>query len=256
MAADARAGPQDVDPRVLVSDPDDLCHVHAADAADLGEFVCKGNVYGAEGVLHDLGHLGGADVGDRDLALAEGGVEPRDAAPHLRVVRADGAVVVHELVDHVAGNDALRGVHERDVLTSDPLEQRTHEAVDRIRGNRGLDDERRALQHRLACRYDVARVDPLVHLVVRSRHTHDVGIALLVLGRELHPGLHGRLEQLVKPLLLEGGPASVERSHQIFVVVGARDIDPVRGHHESGRQAYVAEPYDINHCGFLSLACT
>lgn len=68
MAADARAGPQDVDPRVLVSDPDDLCHVHAADAADLGEFVCKGNVYGAEGVLHDLGHLGGADVGDRDLA--------------------------------------------------------------------------------------------------------------------------------------------------------------------------------------------
>lgn len=91
VAADARAGVEDVHARVLVGDADDLGDVHAADAADLGELVGEGDVHRAEGVLDDLGHLGGADVGDGDLALAEAGVDLRHGLAHLGVVGADGA---------------------------------------------------------------------------------------------------------------------------------------------------------------------
>ena len=71
MAADAGAGLQDVDARMHVADADDLIHVHSVVAADARQFVGKGDVNGTEGVLHDLGHLRGADVRDHDLALAE-----------------------------------------------------------------------------------------------------------------------------------------------------------------------------------------
>ena len=118
VAADARAGVEDVHARVLVGDADDLGDVHAADAADLGELVGEGDVHRAEGVLDDLGHLGGADVGDGDLALAEAGVDLRHGLAHLGVVGADGAVVVQKLVDHVARDDALGGVDEPDVLAA------------------------------------------------------------------------------------------------------------------------------------------
>ena len=103
---------------MLVGDADDLGDVHAADAADLGELVGEGDVHRAEGVLDDLGHLGGADVGDGDLALAEAGVDLRHGLAHLGVVGADGAVVVQQLVDHVARDDALGGVDEPDVLAA------------------------------------------------------------------------------------------------------------------------------------------
>lgn len=251
VAADAGPRLQDVDPGVLVGDADDLIDVHAAHAADLGELVGEGDVDGAEGVLHDLGHLGGADVGDGDLAPAERRVEVGDPLPDLRVVRAYRAVVVDELVDHVAGDDALRGVHERDVLPPRLLEQRPHEAVDRVRGDRGLDHECGTLggdpQDRPACGHDVAGVDFLVHLVVGGGDGHDVGAAHLVLGSEADARRGGLGEQLVEPLLLEGGVPGVEGGDQVGVVVRAHDLHAVRGHHEGGGQADVAESDDVNH---------
>lgn len=166
VAADARAGVEDVHARVLVGDADDLGDVHAADAADLGELVGEGDVHRAEGVLDDLGHLGGADVGDGDLALAEAGVDLRHGLAHLGVVGADGAVVVQQLVDHVARDDALGGVDEPDVLAAGLCEQRANEAVDGVGRDGGLDYEHgalgRDLEDGLAGRHDVAGVDLLV----------------------------------------------------------------------------------------------
>lgn len=166
VAADARAGVEDVHARVLVGDADDLGDVHAADAADLGELVGEGDVHRAEGVLDDLGHLGGADVGDGDLALAEAGVDLRHGLAHLGVVGADGAVVVQKLVDHVARDDALGGVDEPDVLAAGLGQQRANEAVDGVGRDGGLDYEHgalgRDLEDGLAGRHDVARVDLLV----------------------------------------------------------------------------------------------
>lgn len=252
VAADARAGVEDVHARVLVGDADDLGDVHAADAADLGELVGEGDVDRAEGVLDDLGHLGGADVGDGDLALAEAGVNLGHGLAHLGVVGADGAVVVQKLVDHVARDDALGGVDEPDVLAAGLGKQRAHEAVDGVGRHGGLDDEHgalgRDLEDGLAGRHDVARVDLLVELVVGRGDRDDVGVADLVVGGELDAGLQGVGEQLVQALLLEGGHAGVEGGDELLVVVGAHDLHAVGGHHEGGGKADVAETDNVNHC--------
>lgn len=252
VAADAWAGVEDVDARVLVGDADDLGDVHAADTADLGELVGEGDVDRAEGVLDDLGHLGGADVGDGYLALAEAGVDLSHGLPHLGVVGADGAVVVKQLVDHVARNDALGGVDEPDVLAAGLCEQRANEAVDGVGRDGGLDDEHgalgRDLEDGLTGSHDVAGVDLLVELVVGRGDRDDVGIADLVVGGELDSGLQGVGEQLVQALLLKGGLAGVEGGDELLVVVGANDLHAVGGHHEGGGEANVAETDNVNHC--------
>lgn len=251
VAADARTGVEDVHTRVLVGDADDLGDVHAADAADLGELVGEGDVHRTEGVLDDLGHLGGADVSDGDLSLAEAGVDLRHGLAHLGVVGADGAVVVQQLVDHVARDDALGGVDEPDVLAAGLCEQRANEAVDGVGRDGGLDDEHgalgRDLEDGLAGRHDVAGVNLLVELVVGRRDRDDVGVADLVVGGELDAGLQGVGEQLVQAVLLEGGLAGVERGDELLVVVRAHDLHAVGCHHEGGGQANVAETDNVNH---------
>lgn len=251
VAADARAGVEDVDARVLVRDSDDLGDVHAADAADLGELVGECDVDRAEGVLDDLGHLGGADVGDGDLALAEAGVDLGHGLANLGVVGADGAVVVQKLVDHVARDDALGGVDEPDVIAAGLGQQRAHEAVDGVGRDGGLDDEHgalgRDLEDGLAGGHDVARVDLLVELVVGRGDRDDVGVADLVVGGELDAGLQGVGEQLVQALLLEGGLTGVEGGDELLVVVGTDDLHAVGGHHKGGRQADVTESDNVNH---------
>lgn len=251
VAADARAGVEDVHARMLVGDADDLGDVHAADAADLGKLVGECDVDRTEGVLDDLGHLGGADVGDGDLALAEAGVDLSHGLAHLGVVGADGAVVVQQLVDHVARDDALGGVDEPDVLAAGLCEQRAHEAVDGVGRDGGLDDEHgalgRDLEDGLAGSHDVARVDLLVELVVGRGDRDDVGVADLVVGGEPDAGLKGVGEQLVQALLLEGGLAGVERGDELLVVVGANDLHAVGGHHQGSGEADVAETDNVNH---------
>lgn len=251
VAADARAGVEDVDARVLVRDADDLGDVHSADAADLGELVGEGDVDRAEGVLDDLGHLGGADVGDGDLALAEAGVDLSHGLAHLGVVGADGAVVVQQLVDHVARDDALGGVDEPDVPAAGLCEQRAHETVDGVGRDGGLDDEHgalgRDLEDGLAGSHDVARVNLLVELVVGRGYRDDVGAADLVVGGELDSGLQGVGEQLVQALLLEGGLAGVERGNEPLVVVRSNDLHAVGCHHEGSGEADVAETDNVNH---------
>lgn len=251
MAADSRAGIEDVHTRVLVRDADNLGDVHAADAADLGELIGEGDVHRAEGVLDDLGHLGGADVGDGDLALAEAGVDLGHGLAHLGIVGADGAVVVQKLVDHVARDDALGGVDEPDVLAAGLGQQRANEAVDGVGRNGGLYDEHGALrsdlEDGLAGRHDIARVNLLVEFVVGRGDRDDVGVADLVVGRELDAGLQGVGEQLVQALLLESGLAGVESGDELLVVVSAHDLHAVGSHHERRGKADVAQTYNVNH---------
>ena len=71
VASHAGAGLEYVDTRVHVADFDNLIHIHIVVATDATEFVGEGKVDGAEGILHHLCHLGGAYVGNYDVALAE-----------------------------------------------------------------------------------------------------------------------------------------------------------------------------------------
>ena len=71
VATHTRAGLKDVYTRMHVADLDNLTHVHIVMTADAAEFVGKGDVHSAISVLHHLRHLGRADVGNDNLALAE-----------------------------------------------------------------------------------------------------------------------------------------------------------------------------------------
>ena len=246
VAAHAGTRLQDVDARVHIADPDDLVDVEVVVAADAAQLVGEGDVDGAEGVLDDLGHLGRADVGDDDLALAEGGVEGLDALARLAAVGADRAVVVQEFVDHIARDDALRGVDEVDVL-----DDGADELVDGARADRGLDHDGRALRadlhHFLDGRHHVTGVHFLAELVVRGRDGDDVSIRLLVLRGELDARLHGGGEELVKAFFLEGGLPGVQGRDEFFVVVGTDDFHAMGSQHKGGRQADIAQANNIDH---------
>ena len=75
MAAHAGARLQNAHPRMAVGQVDELPDIHPDPLADEGQLVGEGDVEVAEGVLRQLGHLGGGGVGQDQLAGAEGGVQ-------------------------------------------------------------------------------------------------------------------------------------------------------------------------------------
>ena len=254
VSAYARAGLEDVHAGVHIADADDLIDIHIVVTADAAELVGKGNVDGTVGVFDDLGHLGRADVGDDNLAMAEGGVVALDLLANLLGVGSDGAVVVQQLIDHIAWDDALGGVDEVDVfanLEAVSLDDRTHELVDGARADGGFDDDGCSLgahlHHLLYGSNDVAGVYLLGELVVGGRDGDDVHIRLLILGGELDARLDGCGKELVKTIFLEGRLACIEGCHQFFVVVCSDDFHAVRCHHKGGRKTDVAEANYVDH---------
>ena len=254
VAADAGTGLEDVDARVHVADADDLVNVHAVVTADAAELVGEGDVDGAVGVLHDLGHLGGADVGHDDLALAEGGVVLLDAFADLAAVGAYGAVVMQKFVHHVAGDNAFGGMDEVDVypgLAACGLDGGTHVPVDGSGTDGGFDDDDGAaeahLEHILHRCDDVAGIDLLAEFVVRGGDADDVGVCLLILGGEGDACGEGGAEKFVQARLAEGGAAGVQCGHEFAVAVGSHYGNAVRGKHKCGGQSDVAQSYNVDH---------
>ena len=98
MTTHTRTGLQNVDTGVHVTNLNDFIHIHIIVTAYARELVSESDVYGTIGILYHLGHLSSADVGNDNLALAEGGVEGLDALAHLAAVGADRAVVVQDPV--------------------------------------------------------------------------------------------------------------------------------------------------------------
>lgn len=247
VASDAGTGLEDVDARMHVADADDLVDVHIVVAADPCELVGEGDVDSAEGVLDDFGHLGGADVRDHDLALAETGVELLDVFADGFVVGAYRAVVVQEFIDHVAGDNALRGVHEVDIA----VDGGTDEFVDRARADCALNDDGRSvgadLQHLLDCSDDVAGVHLLAEFVVWSGDRDDVCVGLLILSCKLYARLDGGGEKFIQSVLFERGLAGVQGLDEFFIVVSANDFHSVGSHHQCSGQANVAEADNVYH---------
>ncbi len=254
MAAYAGTGLEDVYTRVHIADADNLIDIHIVVTADAAELVGKGDVDGTVGVLDDLGHLGRADVGDDDFALAEGGVVALDLLADFLGVGSDGAVVVQQLIDHIAGDDALGGVDEVDVfanLEAVGFDDGTDELVDGAGADGGFDDDGGSLgaylHHFLDGSDDVAGVHLLGELVVGGRDGDNVHIRLLILGGELDARLDGCGEELVKTVFLEGRLTGIEGCHQFFVEVCTDDFHTVGCHHKGGRKTDVAEANYVDH---------
>jgi len=254
VTAHAGTGLEDVHTRVHIADADDLIDIHIIVTADAAELVGKGDIDGAVGVLDHLGHLGRADVGDDDLALAERGIIALDLLTDLLGVGTDGAVVVQQLIDHIARDDTLGGVNEVDILAyleAVGLDNRTHELVDSARAdgrfNNNCSTLRTDLHHFLDGSDDVAGVHLLGELVVGGRDGDNVHIRLLILGGELDARLDGCGEELVKTIFLEGRLAGIEGCHQFFIVVCTDDFHTVGCHHKGGRKTDVAEANYVDH---------
>ena len=247
MAAHAGTGLEDVDAGMHIADLDDLVYVHVVVTADAAEFIGKSDIHGTVGVLDDFGHLGGAGVGDDNLALAEAGVVLLHLLPYLSAVGADGAVVMQEFVDHIAGNDALGGMDKIDVLPdleAISLNHRTDELVDSAGADSGLDDDGRPLgadiHHILDGGNHITGIDLLAELVVRGRDGHNVHVRFLIFGGELNAFCNSDSEEFVQTVLLEGGLAGVEGRNKFFIVVCADDFHTVGSHHQCCGQADVA----------------
>ena len=118
MTTYARTWLKDVHAWVHVTNLDDLIHVHIVVTTDTCEFVGKCNVHGSEGVLNNLGHLCGANVSNDDFALAEASIILLYLLSYLAAVGTDGTIVVQQFIDHIAGDDTLRSMHEMDVLAN------------------------------------------------------------------------------------------------------------------------------------------
>ena len=234
VATHSGAGLEDIDTGVHIADADDLIDIHIVVTADSAEFVRKSDVDCTVGILDHLGHLGSADVGDNNFALAEGGVVTLYLLADFLGVGTDGAVVMQQLIDHIAGNDTFRRMDEIDVFSNPEtvsFDDGTDELVNSARTDGGFDDDGGSLRadshHLLDSSDDVASIHLFGEFVIGGRDGDDVHIRLLILGGELDARLDGSGEELVKTIFLEGRLTGIEGCHQFFVVVCTDDFHAV-----------------------------
>lgn len=101
---------QDVDARMLVGEGDELPHVDARLVADERQLVGEGNLHVARGVFGEFAHLSRLAGCAVERALHELAVESDCLVGRRLVHTADHAIVVHQFVDYVARQHALRAV--------------------------------------------------------------------------------------------------------------------------------------------------
>ena len=123
--------------------PDDLPHVDVLRRAEGGELVDQRDVHHAEGVLEQLGHLGGPRARHGDHVVDQLGVEQRSELGRVGVHATDDPRRVAQAVLRVARVDPLGGVGEQEVVTCPVavlLQQRSQQGLGGARVGRGLED--------------------------------------------------------------------------------------------------------------------
>ena len=254
MSADAGAGLEDIHARVLVGDADDLRHVHAAAAADLRKLVCEGDVYIAEGVLHDLRHFRSLDVRDDYVALAEGEIDLLYRLSGGCVVTADGAGVVYKLLEHVAGDDTLRRVGKVHMLAAFRHDG-ANLSVDSARGYSGLNDDYRAVaavrQHVAQRVHDGGGVHLFAVGQVGRGHGDYIKILCGIIAAEVYtPALPRLSKKLRQALFLKGHIAPAEPVNGLLPVADGLHVHAVRRKHQRRGQTYISGSNNTNSHSF------
>ena len=249
---------QDVYARMHIANLDDLIDIHIVVTADFCQFVCKGDVDRTEGILNNLSHLCSTDICHNNLALAERRIQSLHLLTNRLIISTNRAVIVQQLVNHVAGDDTLRSMDEIDILTNLETILFNHRAnilVDGSRRNSGLDNHGsplRADTHNVFNSLNnVAGINLLAELIIRCRNRHDVSIGDLIFGGKLDTGIQSILEQFIQSLFLESGFTCIQGSNQLLIIVSTNNLYAVRCHHQSSRQTNVTQTNYVNHYSFL-----
>ena len=257
MAAHAHAGVVDVHPGMAVGQLDELEDVDAQPVADLAQLVGIGDVDVAEGVLHQLAHLGGEVVGDADGALGDHrGVDLLGIFRRLGAGGADDAVIFPKLDEHSPGDDALGAVGGHKFLggkTADLGDDGLHQPRGVGRGGGLQHAQVPGAQHAAHApgsrlhKPHVAHALALFGVAVGRLHADDKHIRRLRLGGKVEPPGGKRLGQgVLEAGLHDVDVAAVEAFHNLLVDVEAADHVARQGKGNGGGEADVAAAHNFD----------
>lgn len=244
-----RAWLQDVDARVLVGQLDELPDVDAQLVADQRQLVRESDVDVAERVLGELGHLGGAGVGEMQVGLAEGRVERPGALGGRRGEAADDAVIGDELLHHASGQHPLGrvGVLDAGQLGAGGGDAGSHMLGGAGRRGRLENDElvaREPRDDRVGGGIDVAGVDAVALGEGRGyRDDEHVRLRRLRLGAQAS-GLHRLGHEIAERRFDERHLAAVDGLDMARVHIDARHVESTRSQDRGGGQPDIAEADD------------
>ena len=260
MASNARARRQNIHARMAVCDPDNLIHIHVRHAADLRQLVSIGDIDITERVLDHFGHLGSANIGNRDRSLTERLIDLLHLLGDLIRIGTNRAIVVYQLIDHIARDNALGSMHQVNILANlkaSRFNGGTNIAIYRARRNRRLDDYDGAriahIKDRIHGTHHIGRIDLLGVLVVRRRNSNHVQIGLGIILLELDARIQGTLERLLKTILLKGKLPGLKLGHNLLGIVHTDNVNSVRSHHQCRGKPDIPETNNAYlHCVLLT----
>jgi len=263
VSADADAGGMHVHSGVAVGKFNQFEHVDAEPVADLAELVGIGDIDIAERVFRQLAHLGSQIIRQADRAAGDDlFIDFLGELRRFRTVRADDAIVLAQLDEHPAGDDALRAVRRHELLRRKAGRFRD----DLLHHARGI-GRRGGFEHAEVPRaqdgtdllrggFDEAHIGHalvLLRLAVGRLDADDKDVGRFRLRRKVQAaGLrHGVLQAGFYNMDM----ARVQRVHDGILYVEAADLIARQRKRDSGGEADIAAAHDLDFFHAFSLLC-
>ena len=261
VAANTDTRGQDVNTRMAVCQLDQLKYVNAHLVADDGQLVCVSDIDITEGILGQLAHFGGQVVGlVNDTLLKHLLVDGCRHFSSLRRAGADDAVIVLQLVHHVARDNAFRTMCNVNLIHRNAgfLAQYACEHLGGVRRHGGLqNDQIGRLEHlacHTACRLYKAQIGLVAAVLVleerrRHRNIKYIGLAKLF-GKMQMTVCNSLFKGFLQTRLYNMDMTTLQGLDGIFVYVKAADLKTGLSQRDRRRQADITQSHDSNFHNF------
>ena len=240
---------------------DQLKNVNAHLVANDGQLVCVSDIDITEGILGQLAHFGGQVVGlVNDTLLKHLLVDGCRHFSSLRRACADNAVIVLQLIHHVARDNALRTMCNVNLIHRDAgfLAQYACEHLGGVRRHGGLqNDQIGRLEHlacHTACRLYKAQIGLVAAVLVleerrRHRNIKYIGLAKLF-GKMQMTVCNSLFKCFLQTRLYNMDMTALQGFDSLFVYVKAADLKTSLSQRDRRRQADITQSHDSNFHNF------